>query len=98
MCRRLFHWDVKTSISLTDQQEAFARSLVRDGRYASLSAVVQQGLDLLRQKTEAEEAEILALRALVEERRPGAFISAKSMNDRIAQMLERKRREHGLED
>ena len=89
---------VKTSISLTDQQDEFARSLVRDGRYASLSAVVQQGLDLLRQKTEAEEAEILALRVLVEERRAGAFVSATSMNDRLAQMLERKRREHGLED
>ena len=60
--------------------------------------MVQQGLDLLRQKTEAEEAEILALRALLDERRAGAFVSAPSVGERIAQMLERKRREHGLED
>ncbi len=48
---------VKPSISLTDQQDAFARSLVETGCYSSLSSVLQQGLELLRQKTEAEAAE-----------------------------------------
>lgn len=43
---------VKSSISLTDQQDAFARSLVESGRYSSMSSVLQQGLELLRQKTE----------------------------------------------
>ena len=89
---------VKSSISLTDQQDAFARGLGREGRYSSLSAVVQQGLDLLRQKTEAEEAEVLALRALVDQRRAGAFVSSGKMKGRVGKMLERKRREHGLED
>ncbi len=89
---------VKSSISLTDQQDAFARSLVREGRYSSLSAVVQQGLDLLRQRTEAEEAEVLALRALLEQRRAGTFVSSGEMKGRVGNMLERKRREHGLED
>lgn len=36
---------VKSSISLTDQQDAFARSLVESGRYSSMSSVLQQGLD-----------------------------------------------------
>lgn len=40
---------VKSSISLTDAQATFARSLVEDGRYASLSAVLQQGLRLLEE-------------------------------------------------
>ena len=31
---------VKASVSISEQQEAFARGLVGDGRYASLSAVV----------------------------------------------------------
>ena len=35
---------VKASISLTETQEAFARELVAQGRYSSLSAVLQQGL------------------------------------------------------
>ena len=38
---------VKSSVSLTDQQHAFAKALVEAGRYASLSAVLQQGVDLL---------------------------------------------------
>ena len=48
---------VKSSISLSDQQDAFARSLVEHGRFSSVSAVIQSGLELLRQKTEAEDAE-----------------------------------------
>ena len=44
---------VKASVSLTEQQDAFARDQVRQGRYASLSAVVQRGLELLREETEA---------------------------------------------
>ena len=89
---------VKSSISLTDQQDAFARELVRQGRYASVSAVMQQGLDLLRQQMEAQEAETEALRALVAQRRDGAFVPADRMRDGIADMVERKRQAHGLAD
>lgn len=89
---------VKSSISLTDQQDEFARTLVQEGRYSSLSAVVQQGLDLLRKKTEAEEADIQALRALVAQRRAGSFVPAEEMKSRVAAMLARKRRDHGLDD
>ena len=48
---------VKSSISLTDEQHAFARALVEAGRYASLSAVLQQGVDLLRQRMDIEALE-----------------------------------------
>jgi antitoxin ParD1/3/4 len=43
----------KSSISLSDQQDAFARRLVEQSRFSSVSAVVQNGLDFLRQKTKA---------------------------------------------
>ena len=46
---------VKSSISLSDEHHAFARAQVQDGRFASVSAVVQHGLDLLRQRAEAEQ-------------------------------------------
>ena len=88
---------VKSSISLTDQQDSFARALVREGRYSSVSAVIQQGLELLRQRTEAEQAESAALRALLEARRAAPFVSADEMEDRVNRMLERKRRGHGLD-
>ena len=51
---------VKSSISLTDDQHAFAKSLVAAGRYSSLSAVLQQGVDLLRQRMDTEELETAA--------------------------------------
>ncbi|MBN8950546.1 MULTISPECIES: type II toxin-antitoxin system ParD family antitoxin [unclassified Rhizobium] len=83
---------VKSSISLTDQQDAFARSLVDTGRYSSLSSVLQQGLELLRQKTEAEAAETEGLRRLIQRRVDGPMISAPEMEESIESMIERKRR------
>ncbi|EJZ17375.1 type II toxin-antitoxin system ParD family antitoxin [Rhizobium sp. Pop5] len=83
---------VKSSISLTDQQDAFARSLVESGRYSSMSSVLQQGLELLRQKTETETAETAALRELVQRRLKGPMISTTEMESRVEAMIERKRR------
>ena len=87
---------VKSSISLTDEQHAFARALVEAGRYASLSAVLQQGVDLLRQRMDAEELETAALRELLSRRRKGGFVSAERMDARLARMIAEKRRAHGL--
>ena len=85
---------VKTSISLTDAQEAYARKLVEEGRYSSLSAVLQQGLEMLRAETEAKDAEIAALRALLEERAKGEFISMEESDVQIDAMIERKRAQY----
>jgi antitoxin ParD1/3/4 len=84
---------VKTSISLTDAQEAFARRLVEDGRYASLSAVLQHGLEMLRAETEAKDAELAALRALLERRAEGPFVSMEECDRAIDALLERKRKQ-----
>ena len=77
----------KTSISLTDAQEAYARDLVARGRYASLSAVLQHGLELLRARREEEEADIAGLRMLIEERRRGRFVSMKEGRKQTEQMI-----------
>lgn len=87
---------VKSSISLTDEQDAFARELVRAGRYPSVSAVLAQGLELLKARAEAESLETEALKLVLEERRRGAFISGDEMAERLAAMVERKRRDAGL--
>lgn len=89
---------VKSSISLTDSQDAFARALVAEGRYPSLSAVLQHGLEMLRTETEAKRAEIDALRALLEERRRGPFVSLEEGQAETQRMLARKRAELGLPD
>ncbi|WP_299655986.1 type II toxin-antitoxin system ParD family antitoxin [uncultured Jannaschia sp.] len=85
---------VKTSISLTEAQDVFARRLVSQGRYASLSAVLQQGLDLLRQRTEAEEEELAALRGLLAERREGLFVDMAEGRERTKAMMAAKRAAH----
>ena len=87
---------VKSSISLTDKQHAFARTLVEAGRYASLSAVLQRGVDLLRQRVDVEELETAALRELLTHRRKGEFVGAGRMDGRLAGMIADKRRAHGL--
>lgn len=87
---------VKASISLSEQQYDFARGLVKKGEYASVSAVVQRGLELLRSETEREAAEMAALKAFFQSRADGAFVSTNEGRKQTASMLEQKRRETGL--
>jgi len=81
----------KTSISLTDDQEAYARTLVESGQYPSLSAVLQRGLDMLRRETELRDAELQALRILIDQRRAGAFVELDMGEAETSAMLARKR-------
>ena len=87
---------VKSSISLTDEQHAFARALVAAGRYASVSAVIQQGIEQLRQRLEVEDLERRALYEILSRRRSGEFVGAEEMDERLTRMLADKRRAHGV--
>ncbi|MBB4008728.1 type II toxin-antitoxin system ParD family antitoxin [Allorhizobium taibaishanense] len=87
---------VKASVSLSDQQDAFARRLVEQGRFSSVSAVVQQGLELLREQTEMKEAETAALRALIEERRKGPFLDEDESSRKIEAIIAAKKAQYGL--
>lgn len=87
---------VKTSVSLPDQQEAFARRMVEEGRYSSVSAVIQQGLELLRHETEKKDAELAALKALLDERRKGPFLNEQEFDVEFEAMLARVRTSYGL--
>lgn len=85
----------KPSVSLTDDQFAYARSLVESGRFPSISAVLQHGLEALRAGEEAVEAEQAALRTLIERRRAGHFLTMEESQARIAALVTAKRRAHG---
>lgn len=87
---------IKSSVSLTDEQHAFAKALVEAGRYASVSAVLQQGVDLLRRRLENEDLGHAALREVLARRREGSFVTAKRMDLRLAEVIAEKRRSHGL--
>ena len=80
---------VKASISLTEAQEADARDLVAQGRYSSMSAVIQQGLELLRDESQTTDA----LRELLDARRSGPFISQNDGQETTHKMISRKRSE-----
>ena len=87
---------VKSSISLTDDQHSFAKTLVEAGRFQSLSAVQQQGVELLRLQMESDAQERAALTEVLSQRRVGKFISATKMDDRLDRMLTRKRKTHAI--
>jgi antitoxin ParD1/3/4 len=89
---------VKSSISLGDEQHAFAKTLVEAGRFPSMSAVLQRGIELLRQQLETEAMERAALAEVLKQRRAGGFISGDKMDERIAAMLARKRQAHAIQD
>ncbi len=86
---------VKASVSITDRQDVFARRLVSEGQYSSLSAVVQRGLELVRSETEREQAELAALRAFFEARANGPFVSGEEGRRQTERMIDRKRRAIG---
>lgn len=87
---------VKASVSISEQQELFARRLVEEGHYASVSDVVQHGLELVRAETELDDADIEALRELLAERTKGPFLNAEQSRKNIDAMLAAKRAKYGL--
>ena len=89
---------VKSSISLTNDQHSFAKTLVESGRFPSVSAVLQQGIQLLREKMEDEAVERAALAEILGKRRSGPFLSAARMDSRLSRMMAKKRRAHAVRD
>ena len=89
---------VKSLISLTDEQHRFAKELVKAGRYSSVSAVLQQGIDLLRQRMQDEDLQRSALKALLDQRAAGAFVSGAQMDKSIAHMITEKRRTRAVQN
>lgn len=89
---------VKMSISLTDQQAAYARKQVEEGRFPSTSAVIQQALEAKRREDE-EYAEWKAqFFDELKRRAEGPHVSSKEMDRRIDGMLAEQRRKYGLVD
>ena len=87
---------VKTSGLLTDSQDAYARSLVAQGRCSSLSTVLQRGPDLLQQDIECPDTEIAALRASVSARRTGDFVPLEEGLAAVGKKTAERRAAHGL--
>lgn len=89
---------VESSISLTDDQHAFAKTLVDAGRFPSVSAVLQQGIEMLREKMEDEALERAALAEILDKRRSGPLLLATKMDSRLSRMIAKKRLAHAARD
>ncbi len=87
---------VKASVSISEQQDAFVRGLVKEGRYPSASAVIQQGLELLRERTEIKDAERALLKSLLDERLKGDFVTIEEGRSKTEAMIEEKCRSRDL--
>lgn len=87
---------VKASVSISEQQDEYARRLVEDGRYSSLSAVVQRGLELVREETEMKDAELSAMKALIAEREDGTFLSRKASRQHLEEIIAETKKSYGL--
>lgn len=82
---------VKFTISLTDKEHAFAKALVDTGRFASVSAVIHQGIEDLRRRLDVDALKHRALCEILSRRRAGEFVGAVEMDERLRRMLAGKR-------
>lgn len=89
---------VKISISLTDQQAAYARKQVEEGRFPSTSAVIQQALEAKRREDEEYEEWKAGFFEMMAERAKGPHISTEAFEERVDNMLAEERARLGLGD
>ncbi|RVT83333.1 hypothetical protein DXV76_13900 [Rhodobacteraceae bacterium CCMM004] len=87
---------VKISISLTDQQAAYARKQVEDGRFPSTSAVIQQALEAKRREDEEYETWKAGFEKMMIERIDGPHVDVETFDRMVEDMLDEKRRKYGL--
>ena len=80
----------KTSVSLNPEQRAFAESLVEQGRFDSVDAVLEESLELLRREMDYDEEERENLRRLFAHRMAGEFIPFDEFEARVVAMIEKK--------
>jgi antitoxin ParD1/3/4 len=74
---------VKPTISLTDQSHAFVKSLVENGRFASVSAAIQYGILLLEREEAEHQARLDAIAADLDRRAGGQSLSMSEMTARL---------------
>ena len=63
-----------------------------------LPVVLQQGIDLLRQRMQDEDLQRSALKALLDQRSAGAFVTGAQMDKSISRMFIEKRRAHAVQN
>ncbi len=89
------------TVDLTEEQEAYARSLVEAGAFPSVDAVLHHSLDKLRLDEERNRYHGMTqdeLRTLLEERRKGPFISMEEFTRLTDEMLDEEMNARAVSD
>jgi antitoxin ParD1/3/4 len=60
--------------------------------------VLQQGIDLLRQRTQDDDPQRMALKSLLDQGAAGSFVSSARMDKTLARMITAKRRAHTVQN
>lgn len=89
---------VKISISLTDQQAAYARKQVEEGRFPSTSAVIQQALEAKRREDEEYEAWKTGFFEVMRRRAEEPAMDMEAFRKSVDDMLAEERVRLGLAD
>ena len=89
---------VKISISLTDQQAAYARKQVEEGRFPSTSAVIQQALEAKRREDEEYAKWKAGFFLQMHQRAEGPHVSSDVFDTMVDDMLTEERQRLGLDD
>lgn len=76
---------VRMTISMPDALAEMVERLVAEGKYASHSDVIRDGLRALEARKEEHEARIAAIREDLEERLKGPFVSVDEGTQLLAQ-------------
>ena len=79
---------VKMSISLTDQQAAYARKQVEEGRFPSTSAVIQQALEAKRREDEEYQEWKAEFFEELKRRAEGPHVSMDEFHVMVEEMLD----------
>ena len=84
------------NVVLTDRQAEMVEELVESGKYQNASEVLREGLRLLEQRTQEDEAKLIALRAAaqvgiddVEAGRYRTFSTEESLREYLSEITER---------
>lgn len=87
---------VRMTISMPDALAEMVERLVAEGKYASHSDVIRDGLRALEARIAEHEQKLALLRADLQARLEGEFVSHEEMNERVEKMLAEKRRERTI--
>ena len=89
---------VKLSISISDQQAAYARKQVEEGRFSSTSAVIQQALEAKRREDEEYEEWKAGFEAELLRRANGPHVPYEEFRRMTEEMRQEEKLRLGLAD